>query len=96
MSAPTAAAAITQGDAGRLKLSGAWSVHCLGTIEAQLGLIKPAADGPLQLDCAEITALDTAGAWLLQTLLIRLRGTPAGANLSGLQPEFTKRLQGSL
>jgi phospholipid/cholesterol/gamma-HCH transport system permease protein len=93
MSAPTAAAAITQGDAGRLKLSGAWSVHCLGTIEAQLRLIKPAADGPLQLDCAEITALDTAGAWLLQSLLIRLRGTTAGANLSGLQPEFSKRLQ---
>ena len=42
----------------------------------------------MQADGTQIDALDTAGAWVLQTLLLRLRTEGAAVTLQGLRPQF--------
>ncbi len=46
------------------------------------------------LDATQIDALDTAGAWLLQRLLLRLQGVSPGVALRGLRPQFAPLLDG--
>jgi phospholipid/cholesterol/gamma-HCH transport system permease protein len=47
----------------------------------------------LVVDGAHIEALDTAGAWVLQKLLLRLRDEGIVVNIRGLQPEFSRLLE---
>ena len=85
-------AAITQPTAQALALSGCWTARGMGDIEAQLALVSVAAKAPVLADAAQIEALDTAGAWVLQKLLLRLRGDGAVVTLHGLRPEFARLL----
>ena len=47
---------------------------------------------PLLVDATGINALDTAGAWVLQVLLQRLRHDGVAVTLQGLRPEFVRLL----
>ncbi len=46
-----------------------------------------------QINGAAIDAFDSAGAWVLQKLLLRASGTQTAAAVTGLRPEFARLLQ---
>jgi phospholipid/cholesterol/gamma-HCH transport system permease protein len=88
---PAETAGISQPTADGLVLSGFWTARGIGPIERQLDAIHLPARSNATADGAHIEALDTAGAWVLQKLLTRLRGDGA-VTLSGLRPRFQKLL----
>ena len=88
-----APAAIAQPTPQNLALSGSWTARGIGAIERQLEALQLASRTGLIADGARIDALDTAGAWVLQKLLLRLRGEGMAVSLSGLRPEFAKLLE---
>ncbi|NMG73994.1 ABC transporter permease [Aromatoleum diolicum] len=87
-----APAAIAQSSPQELALSGAWTARGIGTIAPQLDALAAPADQELVIDSARIEALDTAGAWVLQKLLHRLRGEGKAVQLRNLRPEFARLL----
>lgn len=89
---PLEPAAISQSTPQALALSGCWSARGLGSIAHQLESFRlPAGDGKKALvDGARIAALDTAGAWVLQQWLQRLRAEGGVVTLSGLPEPFAR------
>ena len=92
MPAPLNPAVIEQPTPQLLRLSGFWTAFGLGPIQDQLDNLPAPTAAPATVDAARIDALDTAGAWILQTLLLRLRGDSGSVALQGLQPKFAKLL----
>ncbi|NMF98251.1 MlaE family lipid ABC transporter permease subunit [Aromatoleum toluolicum] len=88
-----APAAIAHSSSQELVLSGAWTARGIGAIAPQLDAISAPAGQELRVDGARIEALDTAGAWVLQKLLQRLRGDGNALRLHGLRPEFARLLE---
>lgn len=89
-SRPESAATAQPGPQG-LVLSGRWTALGLGTLGQGLesGLVS-ARGTQAVADATRIEALDTAGAWLLHTLLQRLAKDGATVSLDGLRPEFAR------
>ena len=88
-----ASAAIAQPTPQELALSGSWTARGIGAIEQQLKSLHVRSNTELIADGGRIDALDTAGAWVLQKLLLRLRAEGIAVSVSGLRPEFAKLLQ---
>ena len=65
----------------------------MDAIQTQLDAVHAASGGALTADAARIEALDTAGAWTLRKLLLRLRGEGTEVTLQGLRPEFARLLE---
>lgn len=86
-------AAITQTTPQELALSGSWTARGIGAIEPQLDRLSDSPASGLSVNGAHIEALDTAGAWVLQKLLRRLRDEGTAVQVSGLRPEFAKLLE---
>ncbi len=86
-------AAIAQPTPQDLALSGSWTARGIGAIEHQLESVRVPSKTELVADGARIEALDTAGAWVLQRLLRRLRDEGIIVTLRGLRPEFAKLLE---
>ncbi len=74
-------------------MSGLWTARGIGAIENQLDALHVAPQTEVIADGARIEALDTAGAWVLQKLLLRLRAEGIVVNLRGLRPPFAKLLE---
>ena len=95
--APADTAAVTQTGPRALALSGCWTARGMGTIAEQLATVRigdaSATDPQVVADGAQIKALDTAGAWVLQKLLLRLRGEGAEVALHGLSPHFVQLME---
>ena len=89
---PLHPAAIDQTSPQELQLSGFWTAFGLGAIKEQFDALPPPTPAPAKVEAARIAALDTAGAWLLQSLLVRLRGAGGSVTLQGLRPQFVKLL----
>jgi phospholipid/cholesterol/gamma-HCH transport system permease protein len=89
---PVAPAAITQPTPQDLALSGCWTARGIGAIEHQLASVRLAARTQAVADGAGVEALDSSGAWILQKLLLRLRGEGVAVTLHGLRPEFSRLL----
>ena len=89
-----APAAIAQPNPQDLALSGSWTARGIGTLQHRLASVRLPSTTEAIADAAGIEALDTAGAWVLQKLLLRLRDEGIGVTLRGLRPEFAKLLQG--
>ncbi len=87
-----APAAIAQPNPQELALSGSWTARGIGTLQPRLASVRATAAGTTIADGAGIEALDTAGAWVLQKLLLRLRAEGTVVSLRGLRPEFAKLL----
>ncbi len=80
-------------EASSMRCKGAWTVRGVAALERQLAQADwPAATG-LSLDCSDITALDTAGAWLLHRTAQDLRQRRGNVSIEGLRPEFDTLLQ---
>ena len=86
-------AAITQPTPQDIALSGCWTARSISGIEHQLASVHVPSSTQVIADGARIDALDTAGAWVLQKLLLRLRAEGIAVTLRGLRPEFTKLLE---
>jgi phospholipid/cholesterol/gamma-HCH transport system permease protein len=65
----------------------------MGTIESRIDTVLLSARINTVADGARIEALDTAGAWVLHKLLLRLRNEGAEITLLGLRPELAKLLE---
>ena len=66
-------ACLLQTDAQNLVLTGAWTALHLGEMEASVKAVAVPASAAVQVDAHGLTALDSAGAWVLHTLLLRLQ-----------------------
>ena len=85
-------AAIAQPSPQNLALSGSWTARSIGAIEPLISSLRVASTAPVTADGTRIEALDTAGAWLLQKLLQRLRDQGSEVSLQGLRPENQRLL----
>jgi phospholipid/cholesterol/gamma-HCH transport system permease protein len=90
---PLVPAAVAQPTPQEVALSGSWTARGMGAIEPQLDALSAPSTSTLVVDGARIDALDTAGAWVLQKLLRRLRDEGTAVQLRELRPEFAKLLQ---
>ena len=62
----------------------------MGALSSQLDAVHLAPDTPATADASRIETLDSAGAWILQGLLQRLRGEGGVVTLQGLSAPHTK------
>lgn len=85
-------AAIKQPTSLGFKLEGCWNAQNMDNIERQLAIIQVPANTNVTADCAEIKAMDTAGAWVLQKMLQRFSQQNTTVNLNGLHHSFKKLL----
>ena len=90
---PNTIAAIAQPTPHELALSGCWTARGIGPIAEQLKTISIGVKAAATADGTRIEAMDTAGAWVLQTLLLRLRGDSSAMTLRGLRPQFAQLLE---
>ena len=90
---PVAVAAIAQPYPQDLVLTGSWTARGLGAIEGQVETISIALKTQVLADGTGIEALDTAGAWVLHKLMLRLQREGVVVELHGLRPEFAKLLE---
>ena len=88
-----AGASATQSTPHTLTLVGRWTARGLGGISPLLASLHCDPSEPAQIDAKGINQLDTAGAWVLHKLLVRLRGEDVNATLQGLHPDFARLLQ---
>jgi len=70
---------------GELRCSGAWTLNHLATLESALTRLDLRGRADWVLDAGDLTALDTAGAWLLHRTCERLRQAGATIELRGLR-----------
>ena len=87
-----AAACLTLNPAGGLLLAGHWTAPSLGDLQGPIGSLQPPPGDNLVVDATSLLALDTAGAWLVQELLQRLRDEGRSVTLQGLRPELARQL----
>jgi len=90
---PLAPAAIAQPTPQQLALSGYWTARGIGTVEPRLESVRVPAQTQVVADGVGIEALDTAGAWVLQKLLLRLRDEGIQVTLQGLRPAHARLLE---
>jgi phospholipid/cholesterol/gamma-HCH transport system permease protein len=86
-------ASISQPTPGEIALSGCWTALGMGAVERQLEALRVAAKTRVIADAEHIQALDTAGAWVLQKLLLRLRAEGTLVTVRGLRPAFARLLE---
>ncbi len=90
ISAPATVAPGPQG----LVLSGRWTALDLGDIGRGLESVPTVRGTQTVADATGVEALDTAGAWALQALLLRLARAGVALTLEGLRPEFGRTMAG--
>ena len=93
MTDPEMPAAIAQPTPNDLALSGNWTARGISTVVPQLKALKAPTTTRIQADGSRIEALDTAGAWVLHTLLLRLKTEGSELTWQGLRPENARLLQ---
>lgn len=86
------AATIAQPNPQELMLSGHWTARGLGDIERQFEALPFRSSASITVDGAHISALDTAGAWVLHRLLLLGNGDGGVRSVRGLRPEFARLL----
>jgi len=87
-------ASIVQSGPQKLALSGSWTALGLSAIEQQLRSLAVPPGTETLADGTGIEALDTAGAWVLQKLLLNLREQGVEVTLRGLRPEHSRLMEG--
>jgi len=86
-------AAISQASMPTLGLTGPWTACTLSTVMPQIDALRVPVSATIVIDGSRIEALDTAGAWVLQRMLLRLRGDGAVVTLQGLGAESAALLK---
>jgi phospholipid/cholesterol/gamma-HCH transport system permease protein len=73
--------------------AGAWTVRGVAPVEKRLAGLASTAEGEWVIDASSITALDTAGAWLLHRTIHALEQRGITIRIEGLRSEFGSLLQ---
>jgi phospholipid/cholesterol/gamma-HCH transport system permease protein len=76
-----------------VRCAGAWTVQGIAPVEQRLATLVSADAGTWVIDASAISALDTAGAWLLHRTIRVLEQRGATVRISGLRPGFNTLLQ---
>lgn len=80
-------------NADRIRCRGRWTVDALGAVAHRSEQLRgPDADA-VTVDGSGVTALDTAGAWLLQRLRLRLEAEGRTVSVEGLSAPFADLYQ---
>ena len=72
--------------------SGQWTARGMGAVQRELESMDLGGTANVALDASGIDAFDSAGAWLLNGYLVRLRSAGAVITIDGLRPAFAKLL----
>ncbi|MDP3637752.1 MAG: ABC transporter permease [Azonexus sp.] len=75
-----------------IALAGAWTTRGIDLKQLEKSIIVTPTRGPLIIDSAQIDALDSVGAWLLQKRLYQLRADGAVIQINNLHPDFAAML----
>ena len=81
------------GTAREARCTGTWTVHGIAALEGRIDTLPWPREGEIAINGAEISALDTAGAWLLHRTARSLRARGLAVRVDGLQPEFDALLR---
>ncbi len=92
-SKPSESAAVSLSSPQNLALSGPWTARTLGALVTELDAVSIPAGAATLADASHIEAMDTAGAWLLQKLLQRLREQGAVVTVQGLSARHAHLLE---
>lgn len=76
-----------------VRCAGAWTVQGIARLERRLEVLSWPGEGDLAIDGSAISALDTAGAWLLRRTMRALEQRGRNVRMNGLRPEFSALLQ---
>lgn len=76
-----------------VRCAGVWTVQGIAPVEQRLTALSFPSECKLVFDVSAISALDTAGAWLLHRTLRVLEQHGVKARISGLRPEFNALLR---
>lgn len=87
---PEAASATS---AVEVRCAGAWTVRGIARLERRLEVLSWPGEADLVIDGSAISALDTAGAWLLHRTIHALEQRGRNVRINGLRPEFSTLLQ---
>jgi len=77
---------------GIIRCRGAWNLAQVGNLKQMMTAIAWPANREVVIDCAEVEAMDTAGAWLLFSTQRKLEHAGCQLSLQGLQPGFAALL----
>lgn len=75
------------------RCSGPWILGGIANLEFGLAALSRSGVKSLQFDVAAVTAMDTAGAWLLQRTVLRLESSGCSVTLHGQRPEHEALLR---
>jgi phospholipid/cholesterol/gamma-HCH transport system permease protein len=73
--------------------AGAWTVQGIASVEQRLSTLSFPSASKLAIDGSAISALDTAGAWLLHRTVRAVEQHGGNVQINGLRPEFNTLLQ---
>lgn len=76
-----------------VRCAGAWTVQEIPRLERRLDVFPRQGEKDLTLDGSAISALDTAGAWLLHRTIREFKRHGRNVVMVGLRPEFNALLQ---
>lgn len=76
-----------------VRCAGTWTVRGIAPVEQRLAALASADIGKCVIDISAVTALDTAGAWLLHRTIRALEQRGAMVRTSGLRAEFKTLLE---
>jgi phospholipid/cholesterol/gamma-HCH transport system permease protein len=71
-----------------IRVGGRWTLDAIPALQRRLGAKGPPSELPVTLDLSGLTALDSAGAWLIERQRRRLSGRSGEATIEGLAPDF--------
>ncbi len=82
-------------DGGRSRLAarGRWITSRLAGVAGELDRVQPSPAGGATIDLAEVTAMDTAGAWLVERTRVRLAASGAAVELTGVKPDHLRLIE---
>ncbi len=82
-------------DGGRSRLAarGRWITSRLAGVAGELDRVQPGPAGGATIDLAEVTAMDTAGAWLVERTRVRLAASGAAVELTGVKPDHLRLIE---
>lgn len=72
---------------------GAWTVGGIAQLEKQLAMLPGSVAGDMVINASGLSALDTAGAWLLHRTIRAVEQQGLKVRIEGLQPEHKTLLQ---
>ena len=90
---PERVARIALATPNEITLSGSWTARGIGAMEKTLGDLPLPKNTGVIASAADVDALDTAGAWVLQNLLRRIEAAGNRVTLQGLTPQFATLLK---